>query len=178
MLELFDKDSATKDDFLGTVELSVRELMELDGREATTQVLDEAGDVGKNGTVTYTAMWAPTHNDAERVKLHAMCLCSIGIYGADNIQCKSDTKAWVEVSCNNCVKGWPAESLKTSKNLEKKTVIDNDEETAKITKKISQLRKHKMPDLDIAEILEIEPARLDDYKAGKQHKAVNDRDLH
>jgi len=169
--ELFDEDTFSGDDFLGRLDLPVKELISWGSHQVFThELLDEKGNGGSNGEVCLSAVWRPLLLDATGQHSDESGLVFAGVYSAWNLPHSEDaTKYWVNVCCSGLMHGFDV-GVTDTPTLEpdgSNPLHDNSEDVAVLKEKLEVLRKHNVSKEDIAKILEVDVEKLDSAELGR-----------
>lgn len=106
-LQVLDHDLLSKDDFLGQIELSVKDLIVHGPSEQSYELEDEKGKVGNRGKIWLKSEWrelqcsvSPSVPLAGTDAILNISHLFVGVYCAKHVPVLApDTKYWVEVQC-------------------------------------------------------------------------------
>jgi hypothetical protein len=149
-----DLNFVDKDDYLGGAKATVLDIIGWGGQQQVIRLHDVEREDGKCATVTVSGLWRPLllTDDGGDDCAHVFA----GVYSVSQIKCAEDTDCWFTVTYNDG--GKPQE--KQSKKIKPKATPTSDlqamaDREAK-ERKIVSMREYKMPDAQIAKVLDIE----------------------
>jgi Ca2+-dependent lipid-binding protein len=179
VMDLFDEDMGTGDDWLGRLNIPVKDVLQ---KCATGPAWFELGpdeDAGEEdatpvkGKVQLKAVWMPTFIDQAKAKAIVKAsgdvpqsMTFLGLYSVKVPVAKVGTAYTIEVSCSG--------PFSKSYTIGKASAVPQDEaqdklETTEKKDKIDKLRSLKVSDADISEVLDIPVEALEEKESDTQY---------
>eukprot|EP00927_Polykrikos_kofoidii_P026290 TRINITY_DN23445_c0_g1_i1.p1 TRINITY_DN23445_c0_g1~~TRINITY_DN23445_c0_g1_i1.p1 ORF type:complete len:705 (+),score=113.37 TRINITY_DN23445_c0_g1_i1:116-2116(+) len=172
---LLDKDLAGDTDFLGSLDISAKEMASWKGDRQKLDLNSESGESGHVGTVTLSATWlplqlGPPQTHAKVALWHGgLCCVFAGLYAVENVPyAKAGTEFWVTAECTTALVGTSRPTQQESARLQHSPPPASATSTGAINRlrrRFSRLQKHGVPIDEAADILEVEKELLESFAA-------------
>lgn len=162
LVELFDEDYLSKDDFLGRISIPVYKLVKSEAAW-TRPLLDERGERGSSGTVTARARWHPLSLEVRASHADRPGMVFTGIYAATKLPPvragSAGVSYWVAVRCCNMMEGSCQRQRETDRLPGVQADADatpDGSEISEMKAKLDILRRHNLSEADILRVLGVE----------------------
>lgn len=172
-IEVFDRDKFKPDEFLGRIENKVVDLIESGGKDICLELCDASGNRGYNGKLYFRTEWRPLQMPQDVMSIKSMlsahsAVVFVGMYFARRLPPRVDgTRYFVEIQVSHRL-GLTGSDVSKPRVTPKNELIDvappdvdSVKERRLYEEKKAICMKYNMAKEEIAQILEVDVAKLD-----------------